>query len=111
MPDDILHPISGDEPMAIEDLLEVSGLEREEVNELVELGVLEVFATTPELTFFSRTVVKARRAARLRNDFGLNTPGMALALTYLARIEELERRLRRYEATNPSERAADPDYR
>ena len=50
------------------------------------------------LTFVSYTLIQARRAARLRDTFGLNTPGMALALTYLARIERLERRLRELEA-------------
>lgn len=101
MPDDILHPASGDEPIEIEELLERSGLQREEVHELVELGVLEVCATTPQLTFVSQTVTLARRAARLRDDFGLNTPGMALALTYLARIDVLEHRLRCLEAAQP----------
>jgi chaperone modulatory protein CbpM len=33
----------------------------------------------------------------LRDDFGLNPPGMALALAYLERIDELERRLRELE--------------
>ncbi|MFM7640414.1 MAG: chaperone modulator CbpM [Cyanobium sp.] len=101
MSDDILHPASGDEPMDIEELLERSGLHLEEVRELVELGVLKVCASTPRLTFVSRTVIQARRAARLRDDFGLNTPGMALALTHLARIDVLENRLRCLEAAQP----------
>jgi len=45
--------------------------------------------------------VQARRAARLRDDFGLDASGMALALAYLERIEELERRLREPECLLP----------
>jgi MerR-like DNA binding protein len=37
------------------------------------------------------------RAARLRRDLGLNYAGAVLASELLARIEELEGRLRRYE--------------
>jgi hypothetical protein len=38
------------------------------------------------------------RAARLRRDLGLNYAGAVLACDLLARIDELERRLSRYEA-------------
>ena len=37
----------------------------------------------------------------LRDTFGLNTSGIALALTYLERIEQLERRLRELESQLP----------
>jgi chaperone modulatory protein CbpM len=37
------------------------------------------------------------RAARLRRDLALNLAGAALACELLARIDELEARLRRYE--------------
>jgi hypothetical protein len=37
------------------------------------------------------------RAARLRRDLGLNYAGALLACELLARIDELERRLSRYE--------------
>ena len=78
-------------------LLEASGLAREELIELVEFGVFEPAESSGEWLFASRCVVQARRAARLRDDFGLNPPGMALALAYLARIEGLEQRLRELE--------------
>jgi len=98
MPDSPLQPSAWDETVELEELIESSGLGQEEVMELVELGVLECDGGATRLTFVSRTVIQARRAARLRDTFGLNTPGMALALTYLARIERLERRLRELEA-------------
>jgi chaperone modulatory protein CbpM len=101
MSDDTFHTSRLDEEIELEDLIESSGLQREEVIELVELGVLEHSSSGTRMAFCSHTVIQARRAARLRDDFGLNTPGMALALTYLARIEALERRLRELEAAQP----------
>jgi chaperone modulatory protein CbpM len=38
---------------------------------------------------------------KLRDSFGLNPPGMALALTYLEKIEALEHRLRELECLLP----------
>jgi chaperone modulatory protein CbpM len=81
--------------VAFDELLAVSGLARDELVELVEFGVLETAGATG---FFStQALVRARRAARLRDDFGLNASGMALALAYLERIDALERRLRELE--------------
>jgi chaperone modulatory protein CbpM len=104
MADAPLQPSGWNEPVGLEELIESSGLGQEEVLELVELGALECRAGTggtARLSFVSRTVIQARRAASLRDAFGLNTPGMALALTYLARIERLEQRLRELEAAQP----------
>ena len=98
MADAPLQPARWDETLELEELIESSGLAQEEVLELVELGVLECDGGATRLTFVSHTLIQARRAARLRDTFGLNTPSMALALTYLARIERLERRLRELEA-------------
>jgi chaperone modulatory protein CbpM len=81
--------------IALEELLVASGLAREELVELVEFGVLEPAADA--WRFPGQALRQARRAARLRDDFGLNAPGMALALAYLERIDVLERRLRELE--------------
>jgi|SRR5215470_12426931 len=87
-----------DEPtVVLEELLDASGLVREELFELVELGAFEPAESGGEWRFAARCIVQARRAARLRDDFGLNPPGMALALAYLDRIETLERQLRELE--------------
>ena len=88
--------------IALDELLAASGLARDEVLELVEIGVFAPSGARVESWLFSsRSILLARRAARLRDDFGLNTAGMALALTYLERIEELERRLRELECQLP----------
>jgi chaperone modulatory protein CbpM len=80
--------------VAFEELLAASGLAREE---LVEFGALEPVGSGGAWRFAARVVVQARRAARLRDAFGLNPAGMAVALAYLERIEELEGRLRELE--------------
>ena len=96
--DPILQFLNEATEIALEELLAASGLQREEVLELVELGVFEPRGAGEGMwRFSSRTIWLGRRAARLRDDFGLNAAGMALALTYLERIEELEQRLRELE--------------
>jgi len=101
MADDPLIPADDDSPVALEDLLATSGLAHEEVSELIQFGVFQLTGTGTAWFFHARTLTLARRAARLRDDFGLNVPGMALALTYLERIEALEARLRELECQLP----------
>jgi chaperone modulatory protein CbpM len=97
MASDPFQPLDDETTVALDELLASSGLAREELVELVEFGALEPTVSGERWLFASRSVVQARRAARLRDDFGLNLPGMALALAYLERIDELERRLRELE--------------
>jgi len=85
--------------IALDELVAASGLPRETVVELVEWGVFQP-AGAP-WTFASRTVILARRAARLRRDFELDLPGLALAASLLDRIDELEARLRELECQLP----------
>jgi chaperone modulatory protein CbpM len=95
----LLARLADETTIAIDELLAASGLAGEELAELVEFGALEPAGAT--WTFSTRALVAARRAARLRDDFGLNAPGMALALAYLERIDALERRLRELECQLP----------
>jgi len=92
-----LQPLGEDAMVALEELLAASGLARAELLELVEFGALEPLVSGDRLLFLSSCILQARRAARLRDDFGLNPAGMALALAYLERIDELERRLHELE--------------
>jgi chaperone modulatory protein CbpM len=80
--------------IALEELARASGFSTAEIIELVELGLFEPIGAAPaQWRFSAHHVSIARRAARLRADFDLNLPGVMLAATYLARIEELEREL------------------
>jgi chaperone modulatory protein CbpM len=97
MTDPILQILDAETTIALEELTAASGLARDEVVELVEYGVFQPAGAPNTWRFASHTIVTARRAARLRSDFGLNTSGMALALAYVERIEALERRIRELE--------------
>ncbi|MFN9933931.1 MAG: chaperone modulator CbpM [Cyanobacteriota bacterium] len=101
MPDELPLLPDREDVIALDELMACSGLAHDEVVELVEFGALALEQRGTAWTFHSRTLWLARRAARLRDDFGLNTPGMAVALAYLERIERLERRLRELEACLP----------
>jgi len=87
--------------VALGELAEASGLLPQEIVELVEYGVFQPVggstqaASVSAWRFSARTITLGRRARRLKSDFDLNLSGLALALTYLERIEELETELER----------------
>ena len=84
------------------ELAECSGLTQSELRELVELGALApVDPQAAELNFGAHCIVAARAASRLRNDFELDSPGVALVLSLLERVQELETALQRLNARLP----------
>ncbi|MGB5239861.1 MAG: chaperone modulator CbpM [Prochlorococcaceae cyanobacterium] len=101
MADDLLIPVDSDSLVESAELLAASGLAHDELVELVEFGLFEIRESATGWCFQSRAVHQARRMVKLRDSFGLNPPGMALALTYLEKIEALEHRLRQLECLLP----------
>jgi chaperone modulatory protein CbpM len=86
------------ETITLVELVQASGLSAEEIDELAELGVFEAERGESKQWIFSASSLSiARTACRLRADFDLNAPGVALALTYLEKIEALEKRLHELE--------------
>src|SRR4051812_24837361 len=84
------------------ELAECSGLSEIELRELVDVGALEPLdAASSDLSFGARCIVAARAACRLRNDFELDTSGLAVALSLLERVHELESELQRMRARLP----------
>lgn len=84
------------------ELSECSGLTESELRDLVELGALQpVDPDAGEPVFASRCISAARAARRLRNDFELDSHGLALALALLERVEALENALQRLNARLP----------
>lgn len=84
------------------ELAECSGLAESELRELVELGALSPVDTqAPELNFAPDCIAAARTACRLRHDFELDNHGVALVLSLLDRVQELERALTRVNARLP----------
>jgi hypothetical protein len=68
------------------------------VRRLVRLGLFDPVAGTGAGARFSPDApARLARAVRLRRDLGLDYAGAVLASELLARIDELEERLRRYE--------------
>jgi chaperone modulatory protein CbpM len=75
-------------------LVEVSGLSDEEFQELLEIGVIVAVDDTAKIKSFQlRYLNIANTACRLRDDFELNTHGVALAMTLVRHIEELKEEL------------------
>jgi len=83
--------------VTLADLTRASGLSGNEVRELVDLGAFEPQRQAGEWLFAAHCIELARAARRLQDDFELPLAGVALALTYLERIRELENRVRELE--------------
>jgi chaperone modulatory protein CbpM len=79
------------EVCTLEHLAEISGLSTSELNELINSGSLEPVNQDPEHYLFQlHSIVIARTARRLRDDFELDIQGMTVAITLLRRIHSLE---------------------
>lgn len=84
------------------ELESASGLTRAEIVELVEVGVFAPQGERPEdWRFPEDALALAREAARLMAGFDLSPPGLALVLSYRARLAELEQRIRELECRLP----------
>jgi chaperone modulatory protein CbpM len=87
---------TGESAFSLDELLLASGLTRDEVETLLDYGVIEPARPSP-LQFPAHALLRARTAARLRTGFDLNAAGMALAVDLLQRMEALEARIRQLE--------------
>jgi hypothetical protein len=95
----VLRRQSGETRAAsLETIAREAGMHPELVLRLVRLGLVEPVGGTPQEPLFARdAAARLARAARLRRDVGIDYAGAVLAIELLARIEQLELRLRRYE--------------
>lgn len=91
------HFLDDETYIELDELGRASGLDTTRIIELTEFGVFEPRRDTGRWRYSTRCILRARQAARLQRDFELDATGVALALTYLDRIEALERRLRELE--------------
>jgi MerR HTH family regulatory protein len=88
--------------VGLDALAREAGLHPEVVRGFVRLGLVEpIGGTSRELLFPPAAAARLARAARLRRDLGLDYAGAVLASELLARIDHLERSLRRYELPPP----------
>jgi chaperone modulatory protein CbpM len=85
-------------PVRMEAVAREAGLHPDLVGRLVRLGLVEPSGGTPSSPVFPPDAAsRLARAARLRRDLALSYAGAILACELLARIDELEERLARYE--------------
>ena len=81
--------------LALDSLAERAGMHPDLARRLVRLGLLERGGGSSAAPLYrARDAELLLRAVRLRRDLGLSYAGAVLACELLARIEELERRLR-----------------
>jgi hypothetical protein len=83
----------------VELLAREAGLHPDLVVRLIRLGVLDGPASPNGGIGVAGAAARLARVARLRRDLGVNVAGAVLANQLLARIDELELRLERYETT------------
>ncbi len=88
-----IFPDEGLPCLSLSELMRVSGLAREEIIALVDFGILAPEGTEDMWLFSMGSLLIARTGERLKRGFELSPTGLALALTYLRRIESLESQL------------------
>ena len=102
-----IEPAAADGAWTLSTLARISGLTASELRELVDYGALHPenadVVTEERWLFPPRCVVTVRTAVRMRRDFDLDPAGLALALTLVDRIRDLEDELRRAQALLPRE--------
>lgn len=87
---------------SLSELARRSRLSEQDILELVECGaIMPRDPGAARHSFAGRDIATAKTAARLRDDFEIDLRGVALALTLLRRIEELEGRLGRLRVRLP----------
>ncbi|MGA9854780.1 MAG: chaperone modulator CbpM [Gammaproteobacteria bacterium] len=88
--------------ITLSELAELSGMPADDINELIDYGVItSLDEDGAQATFQAHYVITAKTAHRLRNDFELDARGVALAMTLIERVQELEAQLRTLSAKLP----------
>lgn len=107
----VRRPAAEGRGAALETVAREAGMHPEVVLRLVRLGLVEPVGGTSQQPLFARdAAARLARAARLRRDFGIDYAGAVLAAELLARIERLERQLRRYETPAGRSSRDGPSY-
>ena len=84
--------------ISLSQLCHLSNLSAESILEMMEYGVIEPYkSSTDKWLFKGDSVNRLRSAIRLKQDLGVNTAGVALALDLLQEMDRIRERLRRLE--------------
>lgn len=87
--------------LTLTELAELSGLSRDDLQQLVELEALAPTNTAADTVFGAECLELARTACRLRDDLELDAGALALVLRLLERIHGLEAEVRALQAQLP----------
>jgi len=88
--------------VSLSQLCELSGLSETELRGLVDCGAIApADPLAREWIFSAERLVVARSAHRLRRDFDLDFQGLALAVTLLERVRDLQEEVRSLRARLP----------
>jgi chaperone modulatory protein CbpM len=95
--------LHGQYQVTLVELADTCGMSEAMVRELVDYGALAPSDPRAETwTFSAEWVGRIRRAARIREDLELETQGLALVLSFLERIDRLEREVAHLSAQLPA---------
>ncbi len=82
--------------LTLESLCAAANLHPDLVERLVAYGLLEPISRQESVLWFDvRAVRRLKKICRLRDDLGINLPGIAVVLDLLERIEVLQRQVTR----------------
>jgi len=94
--------LTEDHEFSLGELEDLSGLSEDELRELVAYGAITpVDPDAPQWTFKGGCLVTVRTACRLRISFDLDLHAVALVVSLLDRIHDLEAQLGRLRAQLP----------
>jgi len=94
--------LTEDHEFSLAELADISGLSEAELRELVDYGAIKpVNPDSPQWVFQGRCLVTVRAACRLRVSFDLEPQEIALVISLLDRIQDLETQLASLRAQLP----------
>ena len=94
--------LTEDHEFSLAELAELSGLSEAELRELVDYGAITpVNPDSPQWVFQGKCLVTVRMACRLRVSFDLEPQEVALVISLLDRIQDLEAQLSNLRAQLP----------
>ena len=79
----------------LKELCEICGVHADYLVEMVEEGIIQAEGDTPTIWRFSAvSIMRSRKALRLRRDLGINLSGLAVTLDLLDHVDRLESELK-----------------
>lgn len=97
-----LQWLTAEQRLPLREFAQMSGLLESELRQLVEYGVIAPLDPQAQDWLFGADCLPlARTAVRLRHDFDLEGQGLAVTLTLIERVQELENKLRELHARLP----------